>query len=75
MRRHKTPGNPEPEDVREQTDQLSFTVEVSRIMPLAEGFVQAWDVQATVNIGSHLMVENHITQQTNDKQQIEPVME
>ena len=44
-------------------------------MPSAEGFVQAYNAQAAVDIGSHLIVENHITQQTNDKQQIEPTLE
>lgn len=56
-------------------DQVNFTDEESRIMPSTEGFVQAYNAQAAVDIDSHLIVENHITQQTNDKQQIEPALE
>ena len=55
-------------------DQVNFTDEESRIMPSAEGFVQAYNAQAAVEIDSHLIVENHLTQQTNDKQQIEPAL-
>ena len=55
-------------------DQVNFTDEESRIMPSAEGFVQAYNAQAAVDIDSHLVVENHLTQQTNDKQQMEPAL-
>jgi transposase len=55
-------------------DQVNFTDEESRIMPSSEGFVQAYNAQATVDIDSHLIVENHITQQPNDKQEIEPTL-
>jgi len=44
-------------------------------MPSTEGFVQACNAQAAVDIDSHMIVENHITQQTNDKQQIEPALD
>lgn len=37
--------------------------------------MQAYNAQAAVDIDSHLIVENHITQQSNDKQQIEPALE
>jgi len=57
------------------TDQVNFTDGESRIMPSSEGFVQAYNAQAAVDIDSHLIVENHITQQPNDKQQIEPALE
>jgi len=40
-------------------DQVNFTDEESRIMPSAEGFVQAYNAQAAVDIDSHLIVENH----------------
>jgi len=55
-------------------DQVNFTDEESRIMPSSEGFVQAYNAQAVVDIDSHLIVENHITQQPNDKQEIEPTL-
>ena len=56
-------------------DQVNFTDEESRIMLSTEGFVQAYNAQAAVDLDSHLIVENHITQQANDKQQIEPALE
>ena len=43
-------------------------------MPSSEGFVQAYNAQAAVDIDTHLIVENHITQQPNDKQEIEPTL-
>ena len=44
-------------------------------MPSAEGFVQAYNAQAAVAIDSHLIVENHLSQQPNDKQEIAPALE
>jgi transposase len=55
-------------------DQVNFTDEESRIMPSSEGFVQAYNAQAAVDVDTHLIVENHITQQPNDKQEIEPTL-
>jgi hypothetical protein len=55
-------------------DQVNFTDEASRIMPSSEGFVQAYNAQAAVDVGTHLIVENHITQQPNDKQEVEPTL-
>lgn len=57
-----------------EKDQVNFTDEESRIMPSSEGFVQAYNAQAAVDIDTHLIVENHITQQPNDKQEIEPAL-
>ena len=56
-------------------DQVNFTDEESRIMPSSEGFVQGYNAQAGVDIDSHLIVENHLTQQTNDKQEVEPALD
>ncbi len=63
-----------PEAGPRDKDQVNFTDEASRIMPSSEGFVQAYNAQAAVDTGSHLIVENHITQQPNDKQEIEPAL-
>ena len=57
-----------------ERDQVHFTDEESRIMPSHEGFVQAYNAQAVVDIDSHLIVESHLTQQTNDKQQVAPAV-
>ncbi len=57
-------------------DQVNLTDPESRIMPTSgSGFVQAYNVQAAVDTDSGLIVENHVTQATNDKQQIEPALE
>jgi len=58
-----------------EKDQVNLTDEQSRIMPSSEGFVQAYNAQAAVDIDTHLIVENHITQQPNDKQEIEPALQ
>ena len=57
-----------------ERDQVNFTDEESRIMPSSDGFVQAYNAQAAVDIDTHLIIENHITQQPNDKQEIEPTL-
>ena len=70
--RGRTPKPPQagPRD----KDQVNFTDEESRIMPSSDGFVQAYNAQAAVDIDTHLIVESHITQQPNDKQEIEPTL-
>ncbi len=55
-------------------DQVNFTDSESRIMPSSEGFVQGYNAQAAVDIESHLIVENHLTQQPNDKLEVEPTL-
>jgi hypothetical protein len=39
------------------------------------GFEQAYNAQAGVDVDTHLIVEQHVTQHTNDKQEIEPALE
>jgi hypothetical protein len=36
--------------------------------------VQAYNALAALDIDSHLTVENHFTQQPNDKQEVEPAL-
>jgi len=56
-------------------DQVSLTDEESRIMPTSGGgFEQAYNAQAGVDVETHLIVEQHVTQHTNDKQEIEPAL-
>ena len=56
-------------------DQVNLTDAESRIMPTAGGgFEQAYNVQAGVDEATHLIVEQHVTQHTNDKQEIEPAL-
>lgn len=57
-------------------DQVNLTDEESRIMPSSSGgFEQGYNAQAGVDVDTHLIVEQHVTQQTNDKQEIEPALE
>lgn len=63
-----TPG-PQP------TDQVNLTDEQSRVMPTPGGFEQAYNAQAAVDMDSLLIVEQHVTDQTNDKQQIEAALQ
>ena len=63
-----------PEAGPRDKDQVNFTDDESRIMPSSEGFVQAYNAQAAVDIDTHLIVENHVTQQPHDKQEIEPTL-
>ena len=72
--RGKEPKAPEagPKD----KDQVSLTDPDSRIMPTSGGgFEQAYNVQAAVETDSGLIVEKHVTQATNDKQQVESALE
>lgn len=56
-------------------DQVNFTDGEARIMPVSGGgFEQAYNAQATVTIGSLLIVGTHVTQNPNDKQEMEPAV-
>ena len=44
-------------------------------MPSNEGFKQSYNAQAGVDIDTHLIVEQHISQQPNDKQEVAPALE
>ena len=72
--RGKQPTPPEagPRD----KDQVNLTDEASRIMLTSGGgFEQAYNAQAGVDVETHLIVEQHVTQHTNDKQEIKPALE
>ncbi|MCH7741746.1 MAG: IS1182 family transposase [Proteobacteria bacterium] len=57
-------------------DQVNLTDEESRIMPTSGGgFEQSYNAQAGVDVDTHLIVEQHVTQHSNDKQQIAPILE
>lgn len=74
----KTPGRkPEPpEPGPRDKDQVNFTDPESRIMPTStQGWQQAWNAQAAVDMDSYLIVAGHISQAPNDKQQLEPVLD
>jgi IS5 family transposase len=57
------------------TDQVNLTDEESRIMPTSGGgFEQAYNAQAAVDMDTALIVEHHLTDRPNDKQEIEPAL-
>jgi len=68
----KTPEAGPPRD----SDQINLTDEESRIM-LASGksFQQAYNVQAGVETGSLLIVTEHVTQNANDKREVQPTLQ
>lgn len=56
-------------------DQVNLTDAESRIMPSSSGgFEQAYNAQAGVDVQTHLIVAQHVTQHPNDKQEIEPAV-
>ena len=64
-----------PEPGPKTTDQVNLTDEDSRIMPTSGGgFEQTYNAQAGVDMDSMLIVENHVTQHPNDKQEIKPAL-
>jgi transposase len=71
--RGKAPQPPEPGP--RAKDQVNLTDEQSRIMPTASGFEQGYNAQAGVDTDTHLIVEQHVTDHTNDKQEVAPALE
>jgi hypothetical protein len=66
------PPQPGPSD----KDQINLTDEASRIMPVAHGgFEQCYNGQAAVDMDSMLIVQTNAVQDTNDKQQVVPMLE
>jgi hypothetical protein len=65
-----------PEPGPQGKDQVNFTDPESRIMPVSGGgFEQAYNAQAGVDHGSRLIVENHVSQNPNDKQELQPALD
>jgi len=70
----RSPMPPEPGP--KNKDQVNLTDRDSRIMPSqGGGFEQAYNGQAAVDTETMLIVENHITQQSNDKLEVTPAVE
>ena len=75
----RPPEVPDPEQARPNPkDQRNFTDPESRIMPdggRKGSFVQAYNAQIAVDSKAQIIVAAEITQQTNDKQQLAPMLE
>jgi hypothetical protein len=58
------------------SDQVNLTDDESRIMKTSGGgFEQCYNAQASVEHDSRLIVHHHVTQNTNDKQEITPTLQ
>src|SRR5919109_157432 len=65
-----------PEPGPHDQDQVNFTDEEARIMPVAGGgFEQAYNGQIGVEGDSRLIVCQHVSQQPNDKQELVPALD
>jgi transposase/IS5 family transposase len=74
----KPPGKPPapPTPGPQSNDQVNLTDEDSRIMLASGGsFEQCYNAQAAVDAESMLILAQHVTQATNDKQQVEATIE
>jgi transposase len=64
-----------PESGPRADDQINLTDEESRIMKVAGGgFEQCYNAQAMVDTESMLVLVPHVTQATNDKEQVDPMV-
>jgi len=74
----KPGGRPpsEPQPGPQPKDQVNLTDADSRIMPTSDGgFEQAYNAQAAVDVGTMLIVAQHVSQNPNDKQEVTPALE
>jgi transposase len=66
----------EPNQETSEKAQVNMTDEDSRIMPISGGsFEQCYNAQAGVDVDSHIIVTEHVTQACNDKQELEPTLQ
>ncbi|MBC7686315.1 MAG: transposase [Bdellovibrionales bacterium] len=64
-----------PQDGCRDSDQINLTDEESRIMPVAGGaFEQCYNAQAAADVATMLVVATGVTQASNDKQQVTPMV-
>jgi hypothetical protein len=75
-RPRRGPKPKEPSDEPEDKAQRNFTDPESRIMVdgATKGFVQAYNCQAAVDADSQVIVAADVTQEANDKKQVEPMI-
>jgi len=65
----------EPSSEPKDTDQVNLTDEESRIMKTSGGgFEQCYNAQASADHDSRLILHSHVTQNTNDKEEVMPAM-
>ena len=65
----------EPKDEISGKAQMNMTDEDSRIMPKGnKTFEQSYNAQAGVDVGSHMIVNQHVSQACNDKEELQPAL-
>lgn len=76
-KKDKPKGSPPkpPEPGPTGKDQVNLTDSESRIMPQGGGFEQAYNAQAVVDTASMLVIAGHVSQNTNDKKELEPAVD
>jgi len=71
-------GGKEPTAPKEEISgkaQMNMTDEDSRIMPKGKGtFEQSYNAQAGVDVDSRLIINEHVTQSPNDKEELKPAI-
>lgn len=74
----KKPRGKEPKPPKtgpQDSSQVNLTDEESRIMPTKQGFIQGYNSQAAVDTETMLIVATNVSQSTNDKQQLSPLLD
>jgi transposase len=73
----KKPGKPAapPSDEPAPKAQRNFTDPESRIMKTKDGFIQGWNAQAAVDGAAQIIVAHDLTQNSNDKGQLVPLVD
>jgi len=76
-KKHKGKKPKEPSDKPDPKAQRNFTDPESRIMKdgASKSFEQSYNCQAAVGETSQIIIASNVTQQPNDKQQLEPLVE
>ena len=66
----------EPPETPPNKEQVNLTDEESRIMPKSGGgYIQAYNAQASTDMDTMLIVGNHVSQNTNDKKELQPALD
>lgn len=75
----KKPRGPDPQPPSNEpkgSDQVNLTDEESRIMPTSHGgFEQSYNAQAAVDTETMMVVIAHVSQASNDKREITPILD
>jgi hypothetical protein len=65
----------EPSETPPNKEQVNLTYEESRIMPKSGGgYIQAYNAQASTDMDTMLIIGNHVSQNTNDKKELQPAL-